>query len=247
MADRDTIIDHCNDLLKLHSYPDYGPMGVQFVGQENVTKIACAVSVSTSVIKAAAEEGAQMLIVHHGLFWNNEKRIMDKRHESRLEALDNNKITLLSYHLALDAHPTFGNNFLAAKKLGVIDPQPFADLGFGGALELPTDVYALKRSVFDEFDSAATLFQYGKRDVARVAVITGGAAHYVTQAHEEGYDLFFTGEADEPSMYLACDLGMNFMAAGHDKTERDGVKALTQHIADTFQVETKFLKVDNPV
>jgi dinuclear metal center YbgI/SA1388 family protein len=247
MADRDTIVDHCNDLLNLHSHPDFGPMGVQYLGSEEVTTVACAVSVSVDVIKAAAEEGADMLIVHHGMFWNNEPRTIDKRHEQRLQALEDNKITLLSYHLALDAHPTLGNNVLAAKLLGIKEPESFADIGFGGLVDLAPDIYTIRQKVALEYNTTPILYQHGSREIKKACAITGGAAHYIHQAHDEGYDLFFTGEADEPSIYLAADLGINFMAAGHDKTERAGVKALTQSVAEKFGLKTAFLRVENPV
>jgi dinuclear metal center YbgI/SA1388 family protein len=244
---RDDIISFCNKTLDLHSYPDYGPMGAQFLGAEEVTTVACAVSVSAAVIKEAADLGAQMLIVHHGMFWNNESRLIDKRHEQRLQALNDNKITLLSYHLALDAHPTLGNNILAANLLGVTEPEDFGEIGFGGSIPLAPDVYTIRHKVALEYNTTPTLYQYGSREIKRACAITGGAAHYIQQAYDEGYDLFFTGEADEQSIYLAADLGINFMAAGHDKTERAGVKALTKVVADKFNLKTAFLRVENPV
>src|SRR6476469_8038705 len=113
------IVDFYNDVLELDKYPEYGPMGMQFQGTEYVSKIATAVSINKDVIQRAADAGCQMLIVHHGMFWNNESRILDDRVGGRLSLLEATGITVLAYHLALDAHPVLGNNRKAAEAIGL--------------------------------------------------------------------------------------------------------------------------------
>lgn len=121
MARRDEILDYANELLDLAAYPDYGPMGMQVAGAGEVRKIACAVSASLELFERATAVGAQLVVVHHGLFWNNEPRVVDERMKGRLRALFEGDVTLAAYHLALDAHPELGNNALLARELGVSD------------------------------------------------------------------------------------------------------------------------------
>lgn len=262
---RDEIVDFCNDVLELNKYPDYGPMGMQFEGVEWVDKIATAVSINKNVIKEAAAMNAQVLLVHHGMFWNNESRILDERVGGRLELLEEYGITVLAYHLALDAHATLGNNRKAAEALGLRKLKPF-DLGWGGEFKTPMNGFDFTRQVQQKFGARVNGFwngaalevhtvgprghemdvslQYG---VNRCAVIVGGAYHYIVEAHRQGYDTFFTGEASEPALHLAEDLGMNFVWAGHHATEQMGVQALAKQLTRKFRVETEYIQIDNPV
>jgi dinuclear metal center YbgI/SA1388 family protein len=263
-AHRDEIVEFCNDVLELNDHPDYGPMGMQFEGVEWVDKIATAVSISKDVIERTHAAGAQLLIVHHGMFWNNESRILDARVGGRLELLEKYGITVLAYHLALDAHPVLGNNRKAAEALGLRKLKPF-DIGWGGEFKMPMMGLDFIKQVQHKFDTARVgsfwhanpLPGPGPRghegaanvlhSVERCAVIVGGAYHYIVEAHRQGYDTFFTGEASEPAMHLAEDLGMNFVWAGHHNTEQMGVQALAKQLTRKFRVETEYLPIDNPV
>jgi putative NIF3 family GTP cyclohydrolase 1 type 2 len=139
VAQRDAILEYAAELLDLDAYPDYGPMGLQVEGTDEVTRIACGVSASLALFERAAELGAQLLIVHHGLFWDNESRRVDRVMRGRLQALFDADLTLAAYHLALDAHPELGNNALLAKELGIEPKERFAGIGFGGPLRPPTE------------------------------------------------------------------------------------------------------------
>ena len=132
MAARDEIIAFAAELLDLGSFRDYGPQGLQVVGAEEVTRVVCAVSSSLELFQQAAEAGAQLVIVHHGVLWENESRVIDRRVRRRLETLFDADINLAGYHLALDAHPEIGNNALLARELGVEVDGPFMELGIGG-------------------------------------------------------------------------------------------------------------------
>lgn len=246
---RDQIVEYCNDTLSLHKYPDYGPMGLQVAGDEQVTGVAAAVSVNLDVIKRAKEGGANLLIVHHGLFWNNESRI-HAPWKDRLKALDDTGMTLLAYHLALDAHKKIGNNILLARNLGLGKLTPWEDIGWSGEYKTPMDshYFALKmREKVDALDAHVALFPAPDRRVNRVAVIAGGAAQYIVNAHRDGFDTFVTGEPSEPSYNLAQDLGMNFFAFGHDRTERSGVQALARLVSKKFRLPWAFVASSNPV
>src|SRR5919201_6587648 len=119
VAHRDEILAYADELLDVDSFPDYGPMGLQVVGADEVTKIASGVSASRELFERAAAAGAQLVLVHHGLFWDKESRVVDARMKGRLKALLDADLTLAAYHLALDAHPEIGNNARLAQELGV--------------------------------------------------------------------------------------------------------------------------------
>src|SRR5579862_3821223 len=131
MADRDDIIEFVAEFLELDSYPDYGPMGMQVPGAQEVKKIACGVSASAELFHQTAKAGAQLVLVHHGLLWDNEPRTIDTRMKGRLKALFEADITLAAYHLALDSHPEIGNNALLARLLDLDVDQPFGGEPFG--------------------------------------------------------------------------------------------------------------------
>lgn len=250
MASQTDIVKFANDELKLHKFPDYGPMGLQFSGDKDVKKIASAVSVSIDVINRAAAVGANLLVVHHGMFWNNESRLLDERVAGRLKALESHGMTLLAYHLALDAHPKMGNNILLARNLGLGKLHRWEGIGWSGEFRQPmhSSVFyqqAGKKLKLSSSDGVAYL-RPDPFHVHKVAVIAGAAAHYIVQAHRDGFDTFVTGENTENAVYLAEDLGMNFFAFGHDKTERAGVQTLGRQISKRFRVPHEFLSVENP-
>jgi dinuclear metal center YbgI/SA1388 family protein len=247
VAARDEIVAFANEFLDIGSYPDYGPMGLQVVGTSEVRKVACGVSASRELFERAAGAGAQMLLVHHGLFWEKDPRVVDHAMRGRLEALFQGDVSLVAYHLALDAHPEMGNNALLAKELGVEPERRFTDWGFGGPLAEPTQVSDFSAQVQEQLDRPPLVFSYGPEQIERVAILTGGAARYVTQAAAEGYDCFVTGEADEPTKHAAKEAGIHFIAGGHYATETLGVRALAAKLADEFGVEWEFIDLPNPV
>jgi dinuclear metal center YbgI/SA1388 family protein len=248
MPRRDDILAWADEYLDTASYPDYGPMGLQVVGAAEVAKIACGVSASRDLFRRAAEAGAQLVVVHHGLFWERDTRVIGALMRDRLRALFDADLTLAAYHLALDAHPEVGNNALLADELGIQREGRFADgLGFGGRLAEPVPVSALAERVQERLGRLPLVFSYGPEEVERVAVCSGGAARYIVDAAAEGYDCFVTGEADEPTKHAAKELGLHFVAGGHYATETLGVSALAAKLAEQFGVEWEFFDLPNPV
>ena len=247
MAGRDEIIAFADQLLDVGAFDDYGPMGMQVVGAEEVTKIVCAVSASHELFVRAADAGAQLVVVHHGIFWDREPRAIGPQMKRRLQALFDADLTLAAYHLALDAHPEIGNNVLLARELGIDVDAAFGGLGVGGRFTEPTTIEALAERTGDAVDREPLLFADGPARIERGAVITGGGARYVSQAAAEGYDVFVTGEAAEPTMMTVRELGIHFVAAGHHATERLGVQALAGRIADRFGVDWEYVELVNPV
>ncbi|HET7856079.1 MAG TPA: Nif3-like dinuclear metal center hexameric protein [Gaiellaceae bacterium] len=247
MADRDELLAFAHELLDLDAYPDYGPMGMQVEGSREVERIATGVSASLELFQRAAEEGAQLLLVHHGLLWDRDPRIVAGPLRRRLQALFDADITLAAYHLALDAHPEVGNNALLARELGVEPEQRFAEIGWGGPLRKPVDVEGFAARVRRAVDAEPIVFAHGPDRIERAAVVTGGAARHVADAAQEGYDLFLTGEADEPTLHAARELGIHFVAGGHYATERIGIKALGERLAERFGIESEFIELPNPI
>jgi dinuclear metal center YbgI/SA1388 family protein len=247
MAGRDEILDYAADFLELDSFPDFGPQGMQVVGAPEVTKIVCGVSSSLELFQRAAEAGAQLVLVHHGLLWENEPRTIDLKMRRRLEALFAADLTLAGYHLALDAHPEVGNNALLARELGVDVEGPFAGVGLGGRLARPEPLGELLDRIRERIAPDPLFFAEGPDPVERVAILSGGGSKYLSDAAREGFDLYLTGEPAEPSLHTARELGITFVAAGHYATERLGIQALAAHLADRFGLEWEFLELPNPV
>jgi len=248
MAHRDEIVAWADGFLDLAAYPDYGPMGLQVAGAEEVRTIVCGVSASRELFERAAEAGAQLVLVHHGLFWDRDTRVIGPVMRERLRALFDADLSLVAYHLALDAHPEVGNNALLCEELGIERKDRFADgFGFGGRLPEPVPVSALAELAQERLGRMPLVFSYGPELVERVAVCSGGAARYLAQAAAEGYDCFVTGEADEPTKHAAKEAGVHFVAGGHYATETLGVRALTARIGERFDVAWDFVDLPNPV
>jgi dinuclear metal center YbgI/SA1388 family protein len=247
VADRDEILAFADELLDLQAYPDYGPMGLQVEGAREVRKIACGVSASLELFERAAARGAELLVVHHGLIWDGDPRVVAGPLRGRLKALLDADITLAAYHLALDAHAEVGNNALLARELGVEPEKQFAGIGWGGPLAEPIGIEEFTGRVRETLGAEPLVFAHGPERIERAAVVTGGAAKYVADAAREGYDLYLTGEPAEPTLHTARELSIHFVAGGHYATERLGVQALTERLAEQFQLDWEFIELPNPV
>jgi dinuclear metal center YbgI/SA1388 family protein len=222
-------------------------MGLQVVGAPEVMKIVCGVSASRELFERATELGAQLVLVHHGLFWDRDSRVVGPELKGRLRALFHADLTLAAYHLALDAHPELGNNVLLAQELGVGPLEPFAGIGFGGPLDRPQPMDEFATRVRERLDRPPLVFSYGPETIERVAICSGGAARLLADAVAGGYDCFVTGEAAEPTKHAAKEAGVHFVAAGHYATETLGVRALAERIAQEFSLEWEFVDLPNPV
>ena len=222
-------------------------MGLQVVGAPEVMKIVCGVSASRELFERASELGAQLVLVHHGLFWDRDSRVVGPELKGRLRALFHADLTLAAYHLALDAHPELGNNALLARELGVDPKDRFAEIGFGGPLDRPQPMDEFATRVRERLDRPPLVFSYGPETIERVAICSGGAARLLADAVAEGYDCFVTGEAAEPTKHAAKEAGVHFVAAGHYATETLGIRALAERIAQEFSLEWEFVDLPNPV
>jgi dinuclear metal center YbgI/SA1388 family protein len=247
MASRDEIVAFANELLDLDAYSDFGPMGLQVVGAREIAKIACGVSASRELFERAAEAAAQMVLVHHGLFWERDPREIGPLMRERLRELFDHDLNLVAYHLALDAHPELGNNALLARELGIEPAERFTEWGYGGPLDEPLPIDAFSERVRERLGRMPLVFAYGPELIERVAILTGGAARHLADAISAGYDCFVTGEAAEPTKHAAKEARIHFVAAGHYATETLGVRALSARLADRFSLEWEFIDLPNPV
>ena len=247
MARRDEIVAYADALLDVSKFAEFGRPGLQVAGSAEVTRIACGVSSSLELFERAVEAGAGLLIVHHGLFWRNEPLVIDRRQRGRLEALFRGDVTLLAYHLPLDAHPELGNNAQLARELGVERAGEFGPVGLAGRLPEPIPVAELVDRVRRVTEREPLVFAHGPEQVQRVAIASGGSGYDLIQAAHEGFDLFLTGEPEEPSLHTARELGIHFVAAGHHATERLGVQALARALAERFELDWVYLEVENPI
>jgi dinuclear metal center YbgI/SA1388 family protein len=247
MAHRDEIVALANELLQVDRFPEFGRPGLQVAGADDVTKVACGVSASLELFERAAAAGAQLVLVHHGLFWRNEPLWVDRRLRRRLEALFRADLSLVAYHLALDAHPELGNNAQLAAALGIERDGDFGPVGLAGRLTEPCDVETFQDRVLTVTQRYPTVFPHGPEPIERVAVSTGAAGYDLIEAAHAGFDLFLTGEPEEPSQATARELGIHFVAAGHHASERLGVQALAARLADELDLEWEYLEVENPV
>jgi len=247
VAHRDEIVRYADELLEIERFPEFGRPGLQVVGADEVTKIACGVSSSLELFEAAAASGAQLVLVHHGMFWRNEPLWIDRRQRGRLEALFAGELSLVAYHLALDAHPELGNSAQLAGALGVEREREFGGVGLGGRLAAPVGIDEIVGRIRTALEREPLVFSHGPERIERVAISTGAAGYDLIQAAHEGYDLLLTGEPEEPNLHTARELGIHFVAAGHHATERLGVRALAAHLAGRFGLEWAYHEIPNPV
>jgi dinuclear metal center YbgI/SA1388 family protein len=246
MAGRDEIVAYANELLEIERFPEFAPQGLQVVGAPEVTTIACGVSCSRELFERAVELGAELVLVHHGLFWRNEPLVVDARLRGRLEALFRADASLVAYHLALDAHPTLGNSAQLAVRLDAIPEGPFAGLGLACTVAQQPIARFVER-VREVTAREPLVLAHGPDEVRRVAIATGAAGYDLIRAAHEGFDVLLTGEAEEPNLHAARELGIHLVAAGHHATERYGVQALAAHLAERFDLAWSYVELDNPV
>ncbi|MGA0122480.1 MAG: Nif3-like dinuclear metal center hexameric protein [Gaiellales bacterium] len=241
-----------DETLAAPTFRDHGPNGLQVLGRDEVANVATAVSVSLDVIQRAAVAGADALLVHHGLFWDGADPTIGRLERRRLEALFGADMSLIAYHLPLDAHPEFGNNARLADLLGLGERAPFGEhrgmrIGVQGTLPAPDEAAAVAARLGALIGSTPLVLAGGDHPVRSVGIVSGGAARDIRQAADAGLDAFITGEPSEDAAYLARELGVHFIAAGHNATETLGVQALAEAAAKRFGITTGFLPVDNPV
>lgn len=243
------LVDYNEQLLSVSRYRDYAPNGLQVAGKSEVQRIVSGVSASLALIDAAIAQDADAILVHHGWFWKNEDpRIVGVKH-TRLRRLLAADISLLAYHLPLDGHPELGNNARLAQQLDLLADGQFGDqaIGWHGRPAQPTTLAELGRRIEQQLQRPPLLIGAADRPLRRIAWCTGGADSWFQEAIDLGVDAFITGEASEPVYHLAQESGVAFIAAGHHATERYGIAALGEHLAQQFGLQHTFIDLPNPI
>lgn len=248
MSSLETIVNYCDRALRTLAIKDYegAVNGLQVENRGSVTCIAAAVDASAVTIQMAVEAGADLMVVHHGLFWGTRQPWVGANYRILRMLLENN-LAVYSAHLPLDAHPRFGNNALLCAALGLKNLRPFffekeQFLGFQAKANL--ERRELVRRLERATGTKATLLPGGGTTCRRIGVVTGGAGGELKRAAKEGVDTFITGEGPHWTYALAEELGLNVLYGGHYSTETFGVKALAAHLAKKFKLSWVFL--DHP-
>ena len=242
---------HINTLLNVGKFRDYAPNGLQVEGRAEVKRIVTGVTASQALLDAAVECNADAVLVHHGYFWKGESQVIRGMKKRRIATLLQHDISLLGYHLPLDAHPTLGNNAQLAKLLGirtegVMDERELQGVGNVGSLAEPLSLDAFGQHVATVLGREPLLITGGEHPIQRIAWCTGGAQGYIQQAFELGADAYLSGEISEHTVHFARENGIHYLAAGHHATERYGIQALGNQLAERFGLEHYFLDINNP-
>jgi len=246
---RDELARYLDETLETARFRDYCPNGLQVEGRAEVCRVVAGVTASQALIAAAVDRGADAILVHHGWFWKGEDGRITGLRKARIGTLLHHDISLLAYHLPLDAHPEMGNNAQLAARLGWQADGRFGDqdIAWFGRPAAPTSAGALASALAAALGRQPLLIGDAERPVARIGWCTGGAQGYFEQAIALGVDAYISGEISEPTVHLARESGVAYLAAGHHATERFGAEALARHLADRFGLDCEFVDIDNPV
>jgi dinuclear metal center YbgI/SA1388 family protein len=243
-----------DDLLDPASFPDYCPNGLQVPGREEVAMLVTGVSAGAELFERAIDAGAGAILVHHGLFWKGAPLHLDRPAQRRLRLLFDADVSLIAYHLPLDAHPEHGNNALLAQAIGAASWEPLPTSSgppIGVAATLPHDGVGIDELVTRTRAAVGgrepLAFTRGPERIRRVGIVSGGGSDYLADAISAGMDAFILGEPSERIMNQAHEAGIHVLAAGHYATETFGVRRLGDLLASEFGLAHAFVDVPNPI
>lgn len=249
--ERNLLLQEIEQFLNVNAISDYCPNGLQVEGKKQIKRIISGVTASQALIDAAIELEADAILVHHGYFWKGEDQPIIGMKQRRIKALLAHDINLLAYHLPLDVHPEVGNNVQLAQRLGLtvtglLEPNNPRNVGLIGELDVALPASEFAARIEAALQRAPLVVDHGQL-IKQVAWCTGGAQGYIEQAIAAGVDAYITGEVSERTFHEARENGISFFAAGHHATERYGVQALGEWLAERFGIEHQYVECDNPV
>jgi dinuclear metal center YbgI/SA1388 family protein len=249
MSSLNGLVAYSNDLLSIEKFKDYAPNGLQVEGKHEVHRLISGVSATMDLIDVAIKHQADVLLVHHGWFWSKENPRVVGMKKQRLQKLLCHDISLLAYHLPLDAHPILGNNAQLAKLFGFTTEGVMDSQGIGnyGRLKEYMSLENLAIKIEKDLDRKPLLISGGDHAIRRIAWCSGGAQDWIHKAVELGVDAFISGEISESTVHIAKESGVHYIAAGHHATERYGVKSLGDHLAAKHGLAHTFIDIVNPV
>lgn len=250
--EREVLARHLDEYLAASALEDFGPNGLQVEGRSEIRRLVLGVSACLELFEAAVERRADAVLVHHGLFWEATPRVLTGYQRARVAALVRHDVNLFAYHLPLDRHPEVGNNAVAARRLGLVEIEPFglyrgSAIGCRGRFAEPIGSAELVDRCQRLFGQAPLALRCGPEPLSSVGLISGGGARELHQAIAAGLDAYLTGEPAEWVQNVAREAGIHFLACGHHATERLGVQALGEHLAAEFGLAVEFVDVPNPV
>jgi len=244
------LCEYLETFLDVRRFRDYAPNGLQVQGRDQIEHIVSGVSATAALIDQAIEHDADAILVHHGYFWKNEDPRVIGLKAKRLRALLAHDINLLAYHLPLDAHPVVGNNAQLGKLLdlkgAVLDDELAQGLVWHAHLDQPDTATNFYQFVTERLGRRPLHIPGHTREIRHIAWCTGAAQGYIDDMAAYHVDLYISGEISEQTVNVAKESGVHFIAAGHHATERYGVKALGEHLADKFELRHEFIDIDNP-
>ncbi len=248
-----TIVSALDELLDVAAFRDLGPNGLQVPGPREIERVATGVTAQRELIERAIAAEAQLIVVHHGLFWDFHPTGLSPTLAERLRPLFKHDVALAGYHLPLDAHAELGNNAILAERLGCERHEPFGlfrgqAIGragtFGGDGVPAPELFARVRELTGR---EPTVFDAGPDRVRRIGIVSGSGADKLPEAVAGGLDALLTGEPREHVMADAREAGIHFIAAGHYATETFGVRALGDWLAARFGIDHVWIDIPNPV
>lgn len=253
----------CDDYLSAGAFKDYAPNGLQVDGGRPVQRIVTGVTACEALIDAAIADNADVIMVHHGYFWKGEPAPITGMKGRRIRKLMQHGISMIGYHLPLDAHPIIGNNAKLAELLnltitGALYPHESHPVGnittcqpqsAGNLIAHITQVLGRKplhiSANYHASHETNNLIE-NERMIERIGICTGGAQDMIEQAAIMGCDAFISGEISERTTHIARELGIDYFACGHHATERGGIEALGHVLADHFALPVTFIDIENP-
>jgi dinuclear metal center YbgI/SA1388 family protein len=241
--------NYLNALLQPERFSDYCPNGLQVEGKREINTIVTGVTASMALLDAAQQANADAVLVHHGYFWRGEALPITGIKKRRIQFLLQHQINLLAYHLPLDAHAELGNNVMLAKQLGlnITGKTGEKEMLLLAELTAPQSLQAFAESIAIKLNRMPQVIGDSAKSVKKVALCTGAAQGYIEQAVTANVDVYMSGEISEQTVHVARESGMSYIAAGHHATERYGIQALGEHLAQKFGLQHTFIDCDNPV
>jgi dinuclear metal center YbgI/SA1388 family protein len=241
--------NYLNETLQPAKFSDFCPNGLQVEGRPEVHKIVTGVTASMALLEAALKADADAVLVHHGYFWRGENQTITGIKKRRIQFLLQHELNLFAFHLPLDAHPVFGNNVMLGQMLGLqisgyLDDKnmlPYSDSNRRQTLQ------TLSENVAAKLGRAPQVIGDLNKPVETIAWCTGAAQDYIEQAIAANIDVYISGEISEQTVHSARESGTSYIAAGHHVTERYGIQALGEHLANKFGIRHEFVDIDNPV
>lgn len=238
------------ETLQIDQFKDYCPNGLQVEGKQEVRKIVTGVTASLDFLQAAHAAKADAILVHHGYFWKGEPEVVTGIKMRRLKFLLQHEMSLFAFHLPLDAHPDFGNNVMLGKVLG-LDVSGWLDDNNNmiacAALKQPQSLQSFGENIGAKLNRKPQLIGNLEKQVRTVAWCTGAAQGYIDQAIANNIDVYISGEISEQTVHSVRESDTAYIAAGHHATERYGIKALGEHLAQKYSIEHEFIDINNPV